>query len=91
MLVDSLMEGIVVFLVNPLMSTPLMIGIVNDIYIVPVNISYDKVMIIYCVFSHYIVLCYTQLLEGNFHHELMVKLLIPVKDRGVHHILNSGD
>ena len=43
-LVDSVMEGIVVLSVNPLMSTP-MIGIVNDIYIVPVNISYDKVMI----------------------------------------------
>ena len=43
-LVDSVMEDIVVLSVNPLMSTP-MIGIVNDIYIVPVNISYDKVMI----------------------------------------------
>ena len=44
-LVDSVMEGIVILsAVSPLMCTP-MIGIVNDIYIVPVNISYDKVMI----------------------------------------------
>lgn len=58
--------------VYPLMSTSL-IGIVNDIYIVPVNISYDKVTIVYCVFYHNIVMLYTQLLEGSFHHELMVK------------------
>lgn len=72
MLVDSVMEGIVVLLVNCLMCTSL-IGIVNDMYIVSVNISYDKVMIIYCLLSHYILLFYTQLLEGSFHHELMVK------------------
>ena len=49
-LMDTVMEGIVMLSKNPLMSTSL-IGIVNDMYIVPVNISYDKVMILYCVHS----------------------------------------
>ena len=32
------------------------------------------------MFSHYNALFYTQILEGSFHHELMVKWSVQVKD-----------
>ena len=53
-----------------------LVGIVNDIYIVPVNISYDKVIIINIRYSLNIFSYSIQLLEGSFHHELMVECLL---------------